>query len=491
MTSETTSTSISAGSFCRRLAGLGVLGVALGLIQFDWPFVESELGIEAGPVARETIRIVSGLAFWAVVARALSLGLNYLFWDRWQVAHHRRYVPKLLKDITALTVWVAIAITALSQVLGVSVTGLVTASGIVIAVIGFALRGMIADMFTGIALGVEQPIETGDWIELENGKVGRVVETNWRATRLITNDEVMVVIPNSYLASTPFTNFHAPETFWRDRFRMTLGHDVPAHEAERILLSAVNQVPESTEIPRRTEVRLIEFNENGVVWEVRYWVPAFSRMPVVRDQVMRNALRNLTLSGAKIPRNRVEILSAAHPMARRDTAREDRGLLRSMNLFEGLDDDELEQLREGLVPHVFPRGIPIVREGDPGESMFAVKEGCLEVRVRNEKGENVLVATQVAGMYFGEASLLTGEPRTATVTPVVDSLVLEIRKQDMAVLIERRPEIVDHLGSVLAERQLRNDEKLRDSSRAVQQERQATLAERIEARIVRFFHLGH
>jgi len=490
MTSETTSTSLSAGSFCRRLVGLGVLGVVFGVAHFDWAAVESELGIAAGPAARETVRIVSGLAFWAVVARALSLALNYLFWDRWQEAHHHRYVPKLLKDITALAVWLVIGIIALSQVFGVAVTGLVTASGIVIAVIGFALRGMIADIFTGIALGVEQPVETGDWIELENGKVGRVVEMNWRATRLVTNDEVMIVIPNSYLASTPFTNFHAPEKFWRDRFRMTLGHDVPAHEAERILLSAVSQVPESTEIPRRPEVRLIEYNENGVVWEVRYWVPAFARMPVVRDQVMRNALRNLALSGVRIPRNRVEILSATHPMARRDAAREDRGLLRSMSLFEGLDDDELEQLREGLVPHVYPRGIPIVREGEAGESMFVVKEGCLEVRIRNEAGENVLVATQVAGMYFGEASLLTGEPRTATVTPVVDSLVLEIRKPEMAGLIERRPEIVDTLSAVLAERQLRNDEKLRDSSRAVQEAQQATLTQRIEARIARFFSLS-
>jgi len=490
MTTETTSTSISAASFVRRLVVLGVLGALFGLMQFDWLAVERAMGMEAGPVWREVARIVSGVLFWAVVARALALALNYLFWDRWQEAHHHRYVPKLLKDITTVAVWVVIGIVALSLVFYVSVTGLVTASGIVIAVIGFALRGMIADMFTGIALGVEQPVETGDWIELENGKIGRVVEMNWRATRLVTNDNVMVVIPNSYLASTPFTNFHAPETFWRDRFRITLGHDVPAHEADRLLLSAVNEVSESADIPRRAEVRLLEYNANGVVWELRYWVPSYNRLPTVRDQVMRNALRNLALSGVKVPRNRVEILSATHPMARRDPAREDRDLLASMELFEHLDRDELEQLREGLVPHVFPRGVAIVREGEPGESMFIVKEGCLEVRIRNEAGENVLVGTQVAGMFFGDASLMTGEPRTATVTPVVDSLVLEVRKADMAVLIERRPEIVDYMSKVLAERQMRNDEKLRDSSREMQEEHHATLTERIEARIARFFHLG-
>lgn len=491
MTTETTSTPIGALAFLRQEMVLILLGAIFGVLQFDWPLIERELGVTPVPVLRDAIHIASGLAFWAVAARGLALALNYLFWDRWQEAHHHRYVPKLLKDITSVAVWAAIGIAALSMVLNVSVTGLVTASGIVIAVIGFALRGMIADIFTGIALGVERPVETGDWIELDNGKVGRVVEMNWRATRLVTNDEVMVVIPNSYLASTPFTNFHAPEKFWRDRFRITMGHDVPAHEAERILLSAVNQVSESADIPRPSDVLLHDYNENGVVWEVRYWVPEFARMPTLRNQVMRNALRNLELSGVRIPRNRVEIISATHPMARRDLAREDRGLLKSMQLLEGLEDEELEQLREGLVPHVYPRDIPIVREGDAGSSMFVVKEGCLEVRIRNEAGENVLVATQVAGMFFGDASLLTGEPRSATVTPVVDSLVLEIRKEDMAVLIERRPEMVDYMSTVLAERQLRNDEKLRDSSRAEQEEHHATLTERIEASIARFFSLGH
>ncbi len=491
MTTDTTSIPISVLAFFRQMVVLVLLGAVFGVLQFDWPLVERELGLAPGPALRDAIRIASGLAFWAVVARGLALALNYLFWDRWQEAHHHRYVPKLLKDITTVSVWVAIGIAALSMVLNVSVTGLVTASGIVIAVIGFALRGMIADIFTGIALGVERPVETGDWIELDNGKIGRVVEMNWRATRLVTNDEVMIVIPNSYLASTPFTNFHAPEKLWRDRFRITLGHDVPAHEAERILLSAVTQVPESINLPRRAEVRLLSYNENGVVWEVRYWVPEFARMPVVRDQVMRNVLRNLDLSGVRVPRNRVEILSATHPMARRDLARDDLGLLKSMELLEGLDDDELDRLREGLVPHVYPKGIPIVREGEAGDSMFIVKEGCLEVRIANGSGENVLVATQVAGMFFGDASLLTGEPRSATVTPVVDSLVLEIRKEDMAPLIERRPEMVDYMSAVLAERQLRNDEKLRDSSRAEQEEHHATLTERIEARIARFFSLGH
>jgi len=489
MTSETTSSPISLLSFLRRMAGLVLLGIVFGEVQFDWPLIGRATGIAPGPAAEEAIRIVSGVLFWAVVARGLVLRLNYLFWDRWQAAHHHRHVPKLLKDITAIAVWVAVGIFVLSTLLGVSVTGLVTASGIVIAVIGFALRGMIADIFTGIALGVEQPMEAGDWIELENGTIGRVVEMNWRATRLMTNDEKMVVIPNSYLASAPFVNFHAPQKLWRDRFRITLGHDVPAHEAERVLLAAVNQVPESTALPRRPEVRLLDYNENGVVWEVRYWVPDYGRMPALRDQVMRNALRNLALSGLRVPRNRVEILSATHPSARRDLAREDRGLLRSMEIFQGLGDDELEQLREGLVPHVYPRGVPIVREGDAGDTMFIVKEGCLEVRIRNGAGEPVLVGTLVAGMYFGEASLLTGEPRTATVAPVVDSLVLEICKPDIAVLIENRPEIVDYLGGVLAERQIANDEKLRDSSSAAKQQQQATLTERIEARIARFFSL--
>jgi small-conductance mechanosensitive channel len=77
----------------------------------------------------------------------------------------------------------------LKQAFGVEIVGLVTTSGILIAIIVFALRGMISDIFAGIALNIERPLKKGDWIELNDGSIGQVQEINWRATRLLTREK--------------------------------------------------------------------------------------------------------------------------------------------------------------------------------------------------------------------------------------------------------------------------------------------------------------
>ena len=64
-------------------------------------------------------------------------------------------------------------------------TGLITVSSVVIAVIGFALRNVISDLFSGIALGIDHPYSIGDWIETTQGSAGLVSEISWRTTRLI------------------------------------------------------------------------------------------------------------------------------------------------------------------------------------------------------------------------------------------------------------------------------------------------------------------
>ena len=310
---------------------------------------------------------------------------------------------------------------------------------------------------------------------------------NWRATRIVTREELTVIIPNSYLASTPFTNFHAPQKFWRDKFRITLDYDVTAHQAERLLLSAVTQVPECANIPREAEVRIHEYTERGTVWELQYWVPDYPSMARLRYQVQRHVLRNLHFAGIHVPRGKVEILNAAHPMARRNEFEEEYALLREMELFKGFDEEELRELCAGIVHRLALKGDPVVRQGEAGNSLFIVKEGFLEVTMRRADGADVIVGYQLPGVFFGELSLLTGEERTATVTPRVDSIVLEIAHSDLAPLLERRPEAITVLSQVLADRQTRNDQTLQEQSRDAVAAHHATLSQRLQARITKFF----
>jgi len=197
--------------------------------------------------------------------------------------------PRLLLDL----VGGAIALTAICAVavieFGVAPMAAVTTSGVVIAVLGFAVRHMIADLFYGVTLALERPFEIGNWIKVSDGTgdetIGRVDEFTWRAVKLVTRANLNVFVPNSIIATTRLTNFDQPEPMWRNTLRITLGYDVPVSQAERVLLSVVARVPESASLPATPEARVVEYEEYGVVWELRFWVPSYEACSRVTQRI--------------------------------------------------------------------------------------------------------------------------------------------------------------------------------------------------------------
>ena len=100
-------------------------------------------------------------------------------------------------------------------------------------------------------------------------------------------------------------------------------------------------------------------------------------------------------------------------------------------------------LAQGAAERLFGDGEVIVHEGDPGESMFIVCRGQVTVTIANGRE----VARTSKGGYFGEMSLLTGEPRSATVTALGDCTVLEISADTFKEYVTAHPEVIEHLAS--------------------------------------------
>jgi CRP-like cAMP-binding protein len=108
---------------------------------------------------------------------------------------------------------------------------------------------------------------------------------------------------------------------------------------------------------------------------------------------------------------------------------------------------------------LYADGEVVVREGDPAGSLFIVLEGRVAVTAGPGAAE---IAVTEAGGFFGEMSLLTGSPRTATVTARGDCLVLEIAAADFRAHVLSHPDVIDRLASVTADRQ-----KALDGSRLI------------------------
>src|SRR3546814_12960273 len=114
-------------------------------------------------------------------------------------------------------------------------SGALAGSGIVVAIVGFALRNVIGDVFSGIALGIEAPYRIGDWVEMDSTVKGRIVEIGWRTTRLQTRDQTYMILPNSQIARQRLTNYSAPRRHYRATVPIGLDHrdPVPAAKTER------------------------------------------------------------------------------------------------------------------------------------------------------------------------------------------------------------------------------------------------------------------
>src|SRR5882672_1739159 len=127
--------------------------------------------------------------------------------------------------------------------------------------------------------------------------------------------------------------------------------------------------------------------------------------------------------------------------------------LKNVKLFSELSPDSLAKLGSRLKTVEFPPSEVIVREGAPGVSMYIIKSGLVEVRKKDSTtGIDFLVAQLSEGAAVGEMSLLTGKPRSATVTTVQPTVVFTLTRADFRNLLTQHPEISLGLARILAER---------------------------------------
>jgi cAMP-dependent protein kinase regulator len=133
---------------------------------------------------------------------------------------------------------------------------------------------------------------------------------------------------------------------------------------------------------------------------------------------------------------------AAAPVEETPAASEDEDdELVSTPLFSELEPAELKDVVTRLKHHSYPPETILVKEGDPGDSLFVVCEGKVEVSTAGPKGKPIKLAELQEGDFFGEVSLLTGKPRTATITSLDETEVLELTRSDLDELESKHPRV--------------------------------------------------
>lgn len=231
----------------------------------------------------------------------------------------QRRVPKVLLDLLRVFLFALATLIGLSLFFRQDLSGILTGSGLVLAVLGFAIRNVVADTLSGIALGIEAPFRMGDWVRIETLAQGRVQEIGWRTTRLVTRDSTYVILPNSQISRQRITNFSAPRKEYRDHAELTLPIDLGVAEAKELIRQALTGAQSIVE-GKPPDVQVVQYGPQGITYRVKYWVPQYDREPECRNEVFSLVDAALRESGISLAQTQLTSSCALQDMQRDEAA---------------------------------------------------------------------------------------------------------------------------------------------------------------------------
>ncbi len=395
---------------------------------------------------------------WIAIAFLVVRTITFLVVD--PLARQRRNAtPGFARDMIVVLLYALAAGGLLRHVAGVSLTQLLGTGALVAAVIGLSMQETLGNIFAGLSLSLDNAFEVGDWIEIagtwrggarRETKVGRVEAMTWRAVQLVNWDGDTDLVPNRIMAQSVITNLYAPAGFHRRTVHYIIQPNARLHEVLSTLAVALAGIPHPAE--KRPKAVIWGQEEGGVTLECQWWTLGFRHSKATTDEVNRLVATVLTREGIPLMGPNGPGVVDAPP------SRPDEAQLESLVRLLHLPAHWVRDL-EGKVylRHKAP-GEGVLREGDPGDSLYAVLEGRLAV-VRPERREVPhhglfweTTAELGPGDWLGEASLLTGAPRSATVVATTAALLLEMDKAAFEGSLKREPEVLDHLADLMARR---------------------------------------
>lgn len=256
--------------------------------------IMSQIGIRA-----ETVTATAKAATWA--------GFYYVLWAVSgqmvsSVLKHYELnasIEQLLKNLLLVLILVLAFATVMAK-FGFDIFSIVAGLGIAGLAVGWASQSTLANFIAGIVILVEQSFQVGDWIRLGD-KEGRVVKISLRATQILDRDNIIIIIPNSAVASSEVVNLTSKKMIRFDvKTRIGLHADITAARSAIIKTLQKDEVVLKHPAPLAT---VDSIGESGINLIVRFWVAPLSvaRIPVIKENINEKIKRALDEAGIEVP----------------------------------------------------------------------------------------------------------------------------------------------------------------------------------------------
>ncbi len=391
-------------------------------------------------------------------------------------------MPGVLRNLILGVMELAVLFLVLKAILNINLSPILGASAILTMVIGLALQGVLSNILSGVSLHFARSINRGEWVSIGPHE-GVVVDTNWRETRIQDRSSNIIVLPNTLVASERIVSYAQPDARTALFMPFKLSPAAPAQEVLDTLAESARDCPAVVDDPAPLAY-LRSFDELGVSYLLKFWVTDYARKDAILTDVGRLAWYKLRRRGIEVAVPAIETLralaaalpSGAPPPAAGpagivrggEEAAENHAVLMKSTFLrrpqaegEGallVPEDDVRDLGSVVTRAVYAKGEILFRQGDRGRSAYVVVRGRIRGEiVTQESGKSYTSTFHVGpGGLFGEMSLFTGMPRTATGIVEEEAVLLKVRAEHFGPVLEKNPDLAEVIAELVSARNQQN-----------------------------------
>jgi small-conductance mechanosensitive channel/CRP-like cAMP-binding protein len=375
----------------------------------------------------------------------------------------RRQIPKLLLAVPRLLVILAIAWILVAGVWDVDLTSLMAALGVTSLIISVALQDTLSGIAAGFLLMLDHPFQPGDWIHAEDVE-GIVVDINWRSTRIRNRDLDIVVVPNGALAGATITNFDEPERLHRVVVDLQVAFVNPPTLAKDMILDAARSVA-GVLVEPPPSVYVTQVDDPLMGYQARMWVDDYAIAPRVKSD-----FRSLVWYMSH--RHEVPLPSPAFDLYNYDGVEasvaglpdraEIRRRLQTSNLFDSLDEDDLDRLSAMSKPDRFAAGESVGSVGTGKSVLYTLWTGTALLEAVRPDGSRHTILKLTPGDVFGLVQPADDGTFVPHVVADTDCEVVGIDLSIAGPLIAGNPGLVEALNQIVSTRTRRIERSVSD-----------------------------
>ncbi|MEM7127070.1 MAG: mechanosensitive ion channel family protein [Chloroflexota bacterium] len=395
-----------------------------------------------------TLRMLQTLLWVVILYAILTLVSNSAQFGESTPGSSIANVPALLFGLARGIAVLLIVTQVTTGIWSIDLSNLVTAVGVGSLVIALALQDTLSNLVSGFLLIADRPFQVGDVLEVDN-QMATVVDMNWRAVRLETFGNELLVIPNGRLGTQTIKNLTQPTPIQRVDIDISFAMTDPPNRVMDLLKESVASV-ENVRATPGPKILFRRYGLYGVDYTIRIYTHIDYWNSVITDinsRVYYMAKRNgLTIP---LPVQSVHLEEGIDVDIDRNELID---VLSTNPLFSTLAATKIKWLAEEALVHEYGKGEPIIRHGEMDEYFYIIMGGLAKLEATDKMGDSHEVARLAYGDLFGEMTVLRDVPSPVSVTAVYDSKVIVLKNDTVTKVIATSPGLAFTINQFITER---------------------------------------